>query len=102
MTVTLPDGSRLELPDGATGHDAAAAIGPGLAKAAVAVRVGDDIRDLAQCHTDHSKKAQGQPASMGPQMWAHPAEEPPERARLGGTQTGSVPLAGPAGLACRA
>jgi threonyl-tRNA synthetase len=31
MTVTLPDGSRLELPDGATGHDAAAAIGPGLA-----------------------------------------------------------------------
>ena len=47
MTVTLPDGSRLELPEGATGHDAAAAIGPGLAKAAVAVRVGDEIRDLA-------------------------------------------------------
>ena len=47
MTVTLPDGNRLELPDGATGHDAAAAIGPGLAKAAVAVRVGDEIRDLA-------------------------------------------------------
>ena len=46
MTVTLPDGSRLELPEGATGHDAAAAIGPGLAKAAVAVRVGDEIRDL--------------------------------------------------------
>jgi threonyl-tRNA synthetase len=48
MTVTLPDGSRLELPDGATGHDAAAAIGPGLAKAAVAVKVGDEIRDLAR------------------------------------------------------
>ncbi|MGD9697103.1 MAG: threonine--tRNA ligase [Thermoleophilia bacterium] len=47
MHVLLPDGSRLELPEGATGHDAAAAIGPGLAKAAVAVRVGDDIRDLA-------------------------------------------------------
>jgi threonyl-tRNA synthetase len=47
VTVTLPDGNRLELPDGATGHDAAAAIGPGLAKAAVAVRVGDEIRDLA-------------------------------------------------------
>ena len=29
MTVTLPDGSPLELPDGASGHDAAAAIGPG-------------------------------------------------------------------------
>ena len=48
MTVTLPDGTRLELPEGATGHDAAAAIGPGLAKAAVAVRVGDEIRDLAR------------------------------------------------------
>ena len=48
MNVTLPDGSRLELPEGATGHDAAAAIGPGLAKAAVAVRVGDEIRDLAR------------------------------------------------------
>jgi threonyl-tRNA synthetase len=48
VTVTLPDGSRLELPEGATGHDAAAAIGPGLAKAAVAVRVGDEIRDLAR------------------------------------------------------
>ena len=48
MTVTLPDGSRLELPEGATGHDAAAAIGPGLAKAALAVRVGDEIRDLAR------------------------------------------------------
>src|SRR3954447_16670821 len=30
MKVTLPDGSPLELPDGATGADAAAAIGPGL------------------------------------------------------------------------
>jgi threonyl-tRNA synthetase len=48
MTVTLPDGSRLELADGAGGHAAAAAIGPGLAKAAVAVRVGDEIRDLAR------------------------------------------------------
>jgi len=47
MTVLLPDGTALELPEGATGHDAAAAIGPGLAKAAVAVRVGDDVRDLA-------------------------------------------------------
>jgi threonyl-tRNA synthetase len=37
MKVTLPDGTVLELPDGATGADAAAAIGPGLAKAALAV-----------------------------------------------------------------
>jgi threonyl-tRNA synthetase len=47
MTVTLPDGSPLELPEGATGHDAAAAIGPGLAKAAVAVVVDGELRDLA-------------------------------------------------------
>ncbi|MFZ1153338.1 MAG: threonine--tRNA ligase [Solirubrobacteraceae bacterium] len=45
ITVTLPDGKALELADGATGADAAAAIGPGLAKAALAVelsRFGDD------------------------------------------------------------
>jgi threonyl-tRNA synthetase len=39
VTVTLPDGRGLELADGATGADAAAAIGPGLAKAALAVEV---------------------------------------------------------------
>ena len=37
--VTLPDGNALELPDGATGADAAAAIGAGLARAALAVEV---------------------------------------------------------------
>src|SRR5262249_5676824 len=48
IRVLLPDGSELSLPEGATGHDAAAAIGPGLAKAAVAVRVnGADPQDLA-------------------------------------------------------
>ena len=39
VTVTLPDGKALELSDGATGADAAAAIGPGLARAALAVEV---------------------------------------------------------------
>jgi threonyl-tRNA synthetase len=39
LTVTLPDGNALELADGATGADAAAAIGPGLARAALAVEV---------------------------------------------------------------
>jgi threonyl-tRNA synthetase len=38
-TVTLPDGNALELPDGATGADAAAAIGAGLARAALAVEI---------------------------------------------------------------
>jgi threonyl-tRNA synthetase len=47
ITVTLPDGKPLELPDGATGADAAAAIGPGLAKAALAIRVDGELRDLS-------------------------------------------------------
>jgi threonyl-tRNA synthetase len=57
VTVTLPDGKPLELPDGATGADAAAAIGPGLARAALAVEVSPrppadgeapEVRDLAR------------------------------------------------------
>jgi len=47
LTVTLPDGTPLELPAGATGGDAAAAIGAGLARAALAIKVGDEIRDLS-------------------------------------------------------
>src|SRR4051794_36909960 len=42
MTVTLPDGSSLELEDGATGADAARAIGEGLARAALGIRVTRD------------------------------------------------------------
>ena len=38
MKVVLPDGKELELPDGATGLDAARAIGPKLAEQAVLVR----------------------------------------------------------------
>src|SRR5918996_3124118 len=44
MQATLPDGSAKELPDGATGADLAAAIGPGLARAALAIRVLDGDR----------------------------------------------------------
>ena len=47
LTVKLPDGSSLELPRGATGADAAGAIGPGLARDALAVRVDGQVRDLA-------------------------------------------------------
>ncbi|MEZ5077913.1 MAG: threonine--tRNA ligase [Solirubrobacterales bacterium] len=47
IVVTLPDGKPLELPPGATGADAAAAIGPGLAKAALAIKVDGELRDLA-------------------------------------------------------
>jgi threonyl-tRNA synthetase len=61
MKVVLPDGNSLDLPDGATGADAARAIGAGLARAALAVRQRraagsdgaqgadgpDDLRDLS-------------------------------------------------------
>src|ERR1700753_3154029 len=47
ITVRLPDGKPLGLDAGATGADAAAAIGPGLAKAALAIRVDGETRDLA-------------------------------------------------------
>jgi threonyl-tRNA synthetase len=48
MRVLLPDGRALELPEGATGADAAAAIGAGLARAALAIEVDGVQRDLAR------------------------------------------------------
>ncbi len=52
MDFELPDGKILTLPDGATGADAAASIGPGLARAALAVKVNGQLRDLARPLTD--------------------------------------------------
>jgi threonyl-tRNA synthetase len=46
MKVVLPDSSELELPDGASGLDAARAIGPKLAEQAVLVRVDGETRDV--------------------------------------------------------
>src|SRR5437764_1490093 len=46
MQVPLPDGSTLELDEGATGADAARAIGEGLARAALAFRQDGQVRDL--------------------------------------------------------
>src|SRR5918912_2433656 len=46
MKVVLPDRSELELPDGATGLDAARAIGPKLAEQAVLLRSNGSVRDL--------------------------------------------------------
>ena len=62
VTVTLPDGKALDLPDGATGADAAAAIGPGIAKAALAIELspgGEDteVRDLARPLPDGARIA---------------------------------------------
>src|SRR5687767_2552167 len=46
MQVVLPDGTSKELPDGASGADLAASIGAGLARAALAVKVDGEVRDL--------------------------------------------------------
>jgi threonyl-tRNA synthetase len=47
MKVFLPDGSELELDEGASGADAARSIGEGLARAALGVRVDGELRDLS-------------------------------------------------------
>ena len=46
MKVVLPDSTELELPEGATGLDAARAIGPKLAEQAVLVRSNGAVQDL--------------------------------------------------------
>ena len=46
ITVSLPDGNKKLLPSGSNGYDLASSIGSGLAKSAVAFRVGDDQFDL--------------------------------------------------------
>ena len=47
ITVTLPDGSRRRFAPGVTGTEVAKAIGPGLAKAALALRLDGEVKDLA-------------------------------------------------------
>ncbi len=55
IRVTLPDGSEKRLPQGSTGADLAKAIGPGLAKAALALRVNGSVWDLARPLPDGAK-----------------------------------------------
>ena len=45
--ATLPDGSTMELADGATVKDLAEKIGPGLAKAALGAKINGELADLA-------------------------------------------------------
>ena len=52
LTISLPDGSSRILPEGSTGLDLAAHIGPGLAKAAVIVSVDGEGRDLDRALVD--------------------------------------------------
>jgi threonyl-tRNA synthetase len=48
MEYALPDGKILTLDEGATGADAAAAIGAGLARAALAIKINGETRDLSR------------------------------------------------------
>src|SRR5882757_97841 len=55
IRVTLPDGSEKRVPAGSTGADLAKAIGPGLAKAALAAQVNGDVWDLSRPLPDGAK-----------------------------------------------
>ena len=55
ITVVLPDGNELGLRPGATGRDAAEAIGPGLARAALAIRADGELRDLSAALGDGAR-----------------------------------------------
>ena len=57
FTISLPDGSSRQMPAGSTPADVAAAIGPGLAKAALAARVDGELVDLALPFTGDSALA---------------------------------------------
>ncbi|NJC35061.1 threonyl-tRNA synthetase [Sphingomonas jejuensis] len=48
LTITLPDGSARHVARGTTPAEIAAAIGPGLAKAAIAAKVDGEVRDLSR------------------------------------------------------
>ena len=69
LVVTLPDGKPLELPAGATGADAAAAIGPGLAKAALAIKVDGELRDLSAPLPEAAPRSRSSPTAT-PRRWS--------------------------------
>src|SRR5579862_1362524 len=57
VAITLPDGSVRQFGGPITGSELAAAIGPGLAKAAVAIKVNDEAKDLSAPITHDAKIA---------------------------------------------
>src|SRR5512135_1128022 len=57
IRITLPDGSVRAFPGPVTGAELAKAIGPGLAKAAVAIKLDGEAKDLAT-RIDHDAKVQ--------------------------------------------
>ena len=57
LKITLPDGSVREVAPGTTPADIAAAIGPGLAKAAIAAKVDGELRDIGRPLESNAKLA---------------------------------------------
>ncbi len=57
LKITLPDGSVREVAPGTTPADIAAAIGPGLAKAAIAAKVDGELRDIGRPLENDAKLA---------------------------------------------
>ncbi|MGM0595259.1 MAG: threonine--tRNA ligase [Pseudomonadota bacterium] len=55
--ITLPDGSKRQFDHPVTVHDVAADIGPGLAKATLAGKVGDKLVDASHCIEDDAELA---------------------------------------------
>lgn len=55
--ISLPDGSVREMPEGSTPADVAAAIGPGLAKAALAAKIDGELVDLSLPFTGDAQLA---------------------------------------------
>ncbi|HEX7970523.1 MAG TPA: threonine--tRNA ligase, partial [Stellaceae bacterium] len=55
IAITLPDGKVRRFPGPVTGAEIAAAIGPGLAKAALAMKVDGEVKDLA-ARLDHDAR----------------------------------------------
>jgi threonyl-tRNA synthetase len=55
ITLTLPDGSSREVSSGITGAEFAESIGPGLAKAALAIELDGHVRDLSAPIRDSAK-----------------------------------------------
>ncbi len=67
IKVTLPDGTPREFDRGVTGAAIAKAIGPGLAKAAVAIRIDGELKDLSAAIEHDAKIAiltRDQPAAL--------------------------------------
>ncbi len=69
VTITLPDGKAMTFPRGVTGAEVAAAIGPGLAKAALAIEVDGQILDIFRpLETGH--RASGSSPARIPKRWS--------------------------------